>query len=94
VKRRDGKMTFTWDPIYIVNLVLCIVILALGYWSYRRRQDKMPLYIGLAFGFFAISHLATILGLKEVLESSLMTVRASAYLIVIITLYSRLKRAH
>lgn len=86
-------MTFAWDPIYVVNLVLCVAILVLGYWGYRKREEKMPLYIGVTFGLFTISHLATFLDLKEALESFLITIRASTYLIVIFTLYSRLKQA-
>ena len=43
-------MSFTSDPMYIVNLVLCIIILALGCWGYRKTGDKVPLYVGVAFG--------------------------------------------
>jgi hypothetical protein len=80
-------MTFTWDPIYTVNLVLCIVILVFGYWGHKKREDRVPLYIGIAFGFFGISHLATLLGLKETLTDVLIVIRALAYLIVVFALY-------
>jgi len=80
-------MTFLWDPIYTVNLVLCIIILVLGYLGYKKSGNKMPLYIGIAFGLFGISHLMTLLGLRETLRSILIIIRTLAYLIVVFTLY-------
>lgn len=47
----------------------------------------MPLYIGIAFGVFGISHLTTLLGLKETLTDVLIIIRVLAYLIVVFTLY-------
>jgi hypothetical protein len=86
------KMTFTWDPIYTMNLAFCIIILVLGYLSYNKKGDKTPLYIGIAFGLFGISHLTTLLGLKETLTSILIIIRTLAYLIVIFALYKYWKR--
>jgi hypothetical protein len=80
-------MTFTWDPIVGVNLVLCIVILTIGYWGYKISGDKTPFYIGIGFGLFGISHLATLLGLKETLTGALIIIRLLAYLIVLFALY-------
>jgi len=76
-----------WDPIYILNLVLCAVILVFGLIGWRRSQSIFPLYIGIAFGLFGISHVATILGLKATLEVLLIVVRTLAYLIVAFTVY-------
>lgn len=73
--------------ITIVNLVLCIVILALGIWAYSKKKGEVPLYIGIAFGLFAISHLLTLLGLAAGLDVLLIIVRLIAYLLVIFTLY-------
>jgi len=80
-------MTFIWDPIYTTNLVLCIIILVLGGLGYKKSRNKLPLYIGIAFGLFGISHLATLLGLKETLTTVLIIIRTFAYLIVAFTLY-------
>ena len=80
-------MTFNWDPIYTTNLVLCIIILALGWLGYKKSGDKSPLFIGIAFGLFGLSHLATLLGLKETLEIVLIVIRTIAYLLVAFTLY-------
>ena len=80
-------MSFVWDPIYAVNLVLCVATLILGVAGYRRSKSVVPLYIGIAFGLFGLSHLATLLGLKDALEMVLVVVRTIAYLIVAFALY-------
>jgi hypothetical protein len=59
------EMDLNLDPIYIVNLVLCIIILILGYLAYRKRKDTASLYVSLGFTFFCLSHFATILMLKR-----------------------------
>ena len=80
-------MTVVLDPIYILNLVLCITILVLGCLGYKKSGDKSPLYIGIAFGLFGISHLLTILGLKETLEAFLIAIRTIAYCTIILALF-------
>ena len=80
-------MTFTMDPIYLANLILCIVILVFGILGYKKSGDMMPLYIGIAFALFGISHLMTLLGLKQVLTVFLLVIRTIAYLLVAFTLY-------
>jgi len=80
-------MNIVWDPMITLNLVLCIIILALGIVGYRRSGQAFPLYIGIAFGLFGISHLATLLGLKDSLEGVLIAVRTLAYLLVAFALY-------
>jgi len=81
-------MAFIWDPITAVNLVLSIIILVLGYWGYKKSKDKIPLYIGIAFGLFGVSHIATLLDFKQSLESVLIIIRTLAYLIVIYAVYT------
>jgi hypothetical protein len=80
-------MNIVWDPIYLINLVLCAIILVFGLIGWRRSGRAFPLYIGIAFGLFGLSHLATILGLKATLEVPLIVVRILAYLIVVFTVY-------
>ena len=87
-------MALVLDPIYIVNLTLCIIILLLGIFGYRKKDDPTPLYIGIAFGLFGVSHLATILDLKDALELFLIVIRTVAYLTVIFALYTLLKRRY
>jgi hypothetical protein len=80
-------MELNLDPIYVVNLVLCVVILLLGYWGYRKRRTVVPLLIGVAFGLFGISHLLTLFGLAGDWASLLIVIRVLAYLTVIFALY-------
>jgi uncharacterized membrane protein (UPF0136 family) len=80
-------MNLFWDPITIVNLVLCIIILVLGIIGYRRSGKTLPLYIGIAFGLFGLSHLLTILGFKDALSGLLIVVRTAAYLLVAFAVY-------
>ena len=85
-------MALVLDPMYIVNLTLCILILFLGFFGYRKTGNPVPLCIGMAFGLFGISHLATILGLKTALEAFLIVIRTVAYLVVVFALYTILNR--
>ena len=86
-------MEFVWDPIYGVNLVLCMIILILGVWGYiKKKGDLVPLSVGAAFFLFGISHLATLLDLKDDLTEILIIIRTIAYLLVIFALYIYLTR--
>ncbi|OGO61822.1 MAG: hypothetical protein A2Z36_03825 [Chloroflexi bacterium RBG_19FT_COMBO_48_23] len=75
-----------WDPITTINFVLCVVILALGIWAYAKKKGDVALYIGIAFGLFAVSHLMTLLGLAAGLTIFLITIRLIAYLLVVFAL--------
>ncbi|MBW3002275.1 hypothetical protein KY338_03890 [Candidatus Woesearchaeota archaeon] len=80
-------MAFAIDTVQSLNLVLCVAILALGYWGYKVQKNKMSLFVGIAFGLFGISHLIGILGYGAELESIMVIVRLVGYLIVIFALY-------
>lgn len=75
------------DPIYLVNLILCIIIVVFGCLGFKKAKDKWPLYIAISFGLFGLSHLLTLLGLREALTSFLIAIRTVAYLLVAYTLY-------
>ena len=75
------------DPMTLINLIFCVIILALGITGYTKSEQKWPLLIGVAFGLFGVSHLLTLLGLKEALDALLLTVRIIAYLSVIFVIY-------
>lgn len=75
-----------WDPLLTTNLILCIIILALGIWIYVKNKVDWPLYIGIAFGLFGVSHLITILGMAAGLNAFLIIIRLIAYLLVVYTL--------
>ncbi len=75
-------MSWNWDPLLIVNLCLCLIILLIGVLRFSRRW-AFPLLIGLAFGLFAITHLFSIMGLSSSWETLLIVLRVLAYLLVI-----------
>lgn len=80
-------MQFSWDTMTFINLILCIVILIFGILGYQRSKSRVVLYVGVAFGLFGLSHLATLLGLKESLNTIMIIVRTAAYLLVAYALY-------
>ena len=73
--------------ITIVNLILCVVILAIGIWAFSRKKGDVPLYIGIAFGLFAVTHLLTLIGLASLLAIFIIVIRLIAYLLVIFAIY-------
>ncbi len=75
------------DTITLVNLILCIIIVVLGSVGSRKAKDTWPLHIAITFGLFGLSHLLTLVGLKDTLEPFLITIRTIAYLLVIYTVY-------
>ena len=79
-------MAFVWDPVSVLNLFFCILIVILGYWAYRQKENVVALYIGLGFGLFGISHIAVLLG-SQSSEISLLVVRTLGYLVVIFAMY-------
>jgi len=75
------------DPIYLINLILCIIIVVFGYLGFKKAKERWPLYIAISFGLFGLSHLLTLLGLREALTGFLIAIRTIAYLLVAYTLY-------
>jgi hypothetical protein len=86
-------MALEWDPILFVNLVLCIVIVILGFLCFRKSREMLPVFIGAAFGLFGISHAATLAGLKVPLTTPLIIIRTLAYVLVIVALWQHLKNS-
>jgi hypothetical protein len=75
------------DPITLVNLILCVIIVVFGCVGFKKAKDKWPLFIAISFGLFGISHLLTLLGLHDALMGFLIGIRTVAYLLVIYTVY-------
>jgi hypothetical protein len=84
-------MAIEWDPIIFINLILCIIILVLGFLIFKKSGEKLPLYVGVAFGLFGVSHAATLAGLKVPLTLPLIVIRTLAYLLVIYALFVYLR---
>jgi hypothetical protein len=81
----------------VINLILTTVILILGVWAFfKRRSDiaqgtskaiaipEVSLYIGIAFGLFAVSHALTLAGLAESLQTIIIIIRVIGYLLVMV----------
>ena len=85
-------MALMFNPIYLINLTLCVIIFVLGFFGYKKTSVKGTLYIGIAFGLFGVSHLVTILGFNGSFEPVVITVRIVAYLAVIFSLFTFLSR--
>ena len=75
-------MAIVPDPVVIVNLILCAVILVLGYLVYRKRENIGALLIGIAFGMFGLSHLNTLLELSLFPEVTFVLLRICGYILV------------
>jgi len=71
----------------VMNLVLCLIILAMGIWAYFKSKSYAALYLGIAFGFYAVSHVLGLMGLVESLNVVGIVTRALGYLLTIYALY-------
>ncbi len=78
--------------VLVVNLVLSIIIFALGIWIYCRKKNDFILYVGIAFGLFGVTHLMNILGLPTSLSALILAIRLIGYLFVIFALYRVMAR--
>jgi hypothetical protein len=76
-----------WDPVTTFNLVLSVGVFVLAMIGWARVRNALALFIGLAFGLFALSHLATVLRWNESLEALLILLRAVGYVFVIVAVY-------
>ncbi|AUB60685.1 hypothetical protein BK009_08370 [Methanobacterium subterraneum] len=79
-------MTLVLDPVTILNLIFCIVIVCLGYWEYRKKDSLIAIYIAITFTLFGIAHLGIIFGVKSS-NIFILTIRSIAYLVIIYALY-------
>jgi hypothetical protein len=84
-------MAFVPEPIVVLNLVLCVVILLLGYLVYRKRNIISALFIGIAFGIFGLSHLNALFVPPLFPEVTFVLLRICGYLMVAAALYLLLK---
>lgn len=76
-------MPFLTLQIALVNLLLCFIIVLLGYVWYKKKKNKVPFYLTLAFGLFGVSHLMSLIPAVNNLDNSIVSVRIIAYLLVI-----------
>jgi PAS domain S-box-containing protein len=77
-------MSFNPDPVSLINLSFCIVVVLVSFWWSARTGSRTPLFIGMAFGLFGVSHLLVLLNLNKPLELALIFIRIAAYAFVTI----------
>jgi uncharacterized membrane protein (UPF0136 family) len=82
----------SWDPVVTVNFALCIAIFVLGMVGYAKKKGTVPLYIGIAFLLFAVSHMLTLLGLAAGLTACLIGIRVTAYSLVVVAVCQILRK--
>jgi hypothetical protein len=75
------------DPVILLNLIFCIIILALGITGYAKMKRLWPLLLGIAFGFFGVSHLFTIIGIDESQEVVMLVTRIIGYGLTLAAIY-------
>lgn len=80
-------MALNLDPVYIVNLLLSLTIVVIGYYAYRLNKNKIPLYIALGFLGFGVTHLVNILNFGD-RETILIVIRMVSYFTIIFGLYT------
>ena len=73
-----------------MNVVLTLIIMVMGFWTYMKRKSMLSLYIGAAFALFFVSHVLTLLGYGNV-GIVILPLRGIGYLVIICGLYLRLR---
>ncbi len=73
------------DPTLLLNFIFALIVVILGLWVFKTKKLLLALYIAIAFGLFAISHLAILLGTPSA-NISIIVIRALGYLVVIYAL--------
>jgi len=75
------------DPLPLVNLILCLAIVALGLLGYMRSRHALPLILAVVFALFGLSHAIILLDPSRELEVVVFAVRVVAYGLVLYLLY-------
>jgi hypothetical protein len=74
----------------VLNIVLSVGICVLSFYTWSRVKDALVLFIGLAFGLFAVSHLVEAFGLAKSAEGLIILLSVLAYALVVVALYKEL----
>ena len=75
-----------YDMVTILNIVICVLILATGSMVYHKTKNKTPFHIGVAFGIFAVGNLVKLFGVQASFISTITLVNIFGYLIVLFAL--------
>lgn len=64
-------MQLLLDPVTLVNLILCIVIVIVSIIGYVKIHSPTPLFLGVAFFLSGFSHVVPSPGMKTALEQEM-----------------------
>jgi hypothetical protein len=92
VNSKDGRRRimchiYGYDLFTILNMMICVLILATGSMIYYKTKNKTPFHIGVAFGLFAIGNLIKLFGVQASFVNTVLLVNVFGYLIVLFALY-------
>jgi PAS domain S-box-containing protein len=79
------------DLTVLVNLLLSLTIVIVSIWGYIRIGKPTPLYFGIAYLLFALSHLAMLTGYAPVAGLPLILMRTGGYLLVAVGLFALIR---
>ena len=84
----DMTLLESVDLIVLTNLVLSITVVAISIWGYSRIGKPTPLYFGMAYVLFALSHFITLIGMNQIHASALIMLRTAGYILVAVGLFA------
>jgi two-component sensor histidine kinase len=76
------------DLTVLTNLVLSITVVAISIWGYSRIGKPTPLYFGMAYVLFALSHFITLIGMNQLHATALIMLRTAGYILVAVGLFA------
>jgi len=76
-----------FDIVTLLNFILNLAIIVVGFLAYMKNRNFVPLYIAMAFVLFSITHLLTLLNLSEQMLYPIIVLRLIGYLMIVFTLY-------
>jgi two-component sensor histidine kinase len=68
--------------------VLSITVVAISIWGYSRIGKPTPLYFGIAYVLFAMSHFITLIGMNQLHAPALIMMRTAGYVLVAVGLFA------
>ena len=72
------------DQLTVLNLLFCIVIMLISLHGFRKIGNVTPLFIGVGFFAFAISHLLTLMNLASSFQIPLAIIRTTGYSFIVV----------
>ncbi len=76
-----------FDTVTLLNFILNVAIIVVGFLAYMKRRNFVPLYMTVAFLLFSITHLLTLLDLAQAMFYPIVVLRFAGYLLLVFMLY-------